>query len=50
MKECKVIEILSDDIEAFELRFYHIFKFVSESYFFKPQKRLMSYEGEEDRI
>ena len=48
LKECKVIEVLSDDIEAFETRFYHIIKFVTESYIFKPQKRLISYEGEEN--
>ena len=43
-----MIEILSDDIEAFEHRFCHIIKFVTESYNFKPQKKLLSYEGEEN--
>ena len=48
LKECKVIEVLSGDIEAFEDRFYHIIKFVTESYIFKPQKKSLSYEGEEN--
>ena len=43
-----MIEVLSDDIEAFESRFCQIIKFVTESYIFKPQKRLMSFEGEEN--
>ena len=47
LKECKVIEVLSDDNEAFEHRFCHIIKFVTESYIYKPQKRLITHEGQE---
>ena len=47
MKECKVIEVLSDDNGAFERWFCHIIKFVTESFIYKPQKRLFTHEGEE---
>ena len=46
LKECTVIEILSDDKEAFKNRFYHILKFVTESYIYNPKKSILSYKEE----
>ena len=48
MKKCEVIEIISDDFKSFETRFFHIHKFVTESYIYKPHKKFFSCEGEKN--
>ena len=48
LKECEVIEIISDDIESFETRFFNIHKFVTESYIYKLHKNFFSCEGEKN--
>ena len=47
LKECEVMEVLSDHIAAFNLKFYHISEFIAKSNRMRPHRPLFSYEGDE---
>ena len=47
LKECEVMEVLSDHIDAFHLKFHHISEFIVKSQRMRPHRPLLAYEGDD---
>ena len=48
LKECEVMEVLSDHIDAFHLKFHYISEFIMKSKRMRPHRPLFSSEGNDN--
>ena len=48
LKECEVMEVLSDHVEAFHLMFYYISEFITKLNRMRPQRKLIMFDDDDD--
>ena len=47
LKECEVMEVFSNHVEAFDMMFHNISYFITKANRMRPERMLTYYEGEE---